>query len=237
MNLIDYGIVILIMVFTLFGFYRGFLQSLLNLGGCLLSFAASFWLFPKLADAVAGNPQIVRMLSGYTDSASALGDLDLSSLAVNTLNNTGISDIISKANLPDPLGKLLGENLTQQAFSPMGDLATNVGDYVNQTIISVSINVLSFIVCFVLSFLVITILINLLKSVFRFPLLKQLDWLVGGLFGFAIGTVTCFVIFTAMPILQSVIPIDNFQQLISESALAGIFQNGNLVISIMNRSL
>ncbi|MBE0601563.1 MAG: CvpA family protein, partial [Firmicutes bacterium] len=205
MNLIDYGIVILIMVFTLFGFYRGFLQSLLNLGGCLLSFAASFWLFPKLADAVAGNPQIVRMLSGYTDSASALGDLDLSSLAVNTLNNTGISDIISKANLPDPLGKLLGENLTQQAFSPMGDLATNVGDYVNQTIISVSINVLSFIVCFVLSFLVITILINLLKSVFRFPLLKQLDWLVGGLFGFAIGTVTCFVIFTAMPILQSVI--------------------------------
>ncbi len=237
MNLIDYGIVILIMVFTLFGFYRGFLQSLLNLGGCLLSFAASFWLFPKLADAVASNPQIVRMLSGYTDSGSVLGDLDLSSLAVNTLNSTGISDIVSKANLPDPLGRLLSENLAQQAFSPLGNLATNVGDYVNQTIISVSINVLSFIVCFALSFLVITILINLLKSVFRFPILKQLDWLAGGLFGFAIGTVICFVVFTAMPVLQSLIPMENFQQLINESVLAGIFQNGNLVISIMNRHL
>lgn len=237
MNLIDYGIVILILVFTLFGFYRGFLQSLLNLGGCLLSFVASFWLFPKLADAVSSNPQIVRMLSGYTDSGSALGDLDLSSLAVSTLNSTGIADIVSKAKLPDPLGRLLGENLSQQAFSPLGNLATNVGDYVNQTLISVSINVLSFIVCFALSFLIITILINLFKSVFRFPILKQLDWLAGGLFGFAVGTVVCFVIFTAMPVVQSLIPIENFQQLISESALAGIFQNGNLVISIMNRRL
>lgn len=237
MNLIDYGIVILILVFTLFGFYRGFLQSLLNLGGCLLSFAASFWLFPKLADAVSSNPEIVRMLSGYTDSGRTLGDLDLSSLTVNTLNTSGISEIVTKANLPDPLGRLLSENLSQQAFSPLGNLATNVGDYVNQTIISVSINVLSFIVCFIISFVLITLLINLLKSVFRFPLLKQLDWLVGGVFGFAIGTVTCFVIFTALPVLQSLIPIENFQQLVSESALAGIFQNGNLVISIMNRRL
>jgi uncharacterized membrane protein required for colicin V production len=237
LSLIDYGIVILIMVFTLFGFYRGFLQSLLNLGGCLVSFLASFWLFPKLADAVASNPEIVRMLSGYTDSGTALGDLDLSSLAVNTLNSTGISDIVSKANLPDPLGKLLGENLAQQAFSPLGNLATSVGDYVNQTIISVSINVLSFIVCFALSFLVITILINLLKSVFKFPILKQLDWLAGGLFGFAVGTVICFVVFTAMPVLQSLIPMEHFKQLVSQSALAGIFQNGNLVISIMNRRL
>ena len=237
MNLIDYGIVILIMVFTLFGFYRGFLQSLLNLGGCLLSFAAAFWLFPKISDAVSSNPEIVRMLSGYTDSGSVLGDLDLSSLSVNTLNADGIADIVNKASLPDPLGKLLGENLAQQAFAPLGNLANSVGDYINQTILSVSINVISFIVCFILSFLVITLLINLLRSVFRFPILKQLDWLAGGVFGFVIGSVICFVIFTAMPVLQSLIPIENFQQLVSESALAGIFQNGNLVISIMNRKL
>lgn len=237
MNSIDYGIVGLIFVFTLFGFYRGFLQTLLNLGGCLLSFAASFWLFPKLSDAISSNTEIVRLLSGYTDSGSVLGDLDLSSLPVNTLSATNISAIVEKASLPDPIGRLLQANLAEQAFSPLGDLATNVGDYINQTILSVSINVLSFIVCFALCFLVITVVINLIKSVFRFPLLKQLDWLAGGAFGFVIGCVICFVVFTAMPILQSLIPLENFQQLVDESALAGIFQNGNLVISIMNRKL
>ena len=237
MNAIDYGIVVLLLIFTLFGFYRGFLQSLLNLGGCLLSFAASFWLFPKLADAVSSNTEIVRLLSGYTDSGSVLGDLDLSSLSVNTLSTTNISAIVDKANLPDPIGRLLQANLAEQTFSPLGDLATNVGDYINQTILSVSINVLSFIVVFILCFLAVTIVINLLKSVFKFPLLKQLDWLAGGAFGFVIGSILCFVVFTAMPVLQSLIPLENFQQMVSESALAGIFQNGNLVISIMNRKL
>jgi uncharacterized membrane protein required for colicin V production len=237
LNAIDYGIVILILVFTLFGFYRGFMQSMLNLGGCLLSFLASFWLFPKMADAISSNAEIVRMLSGFTDSGSVLGDLDLSSQAVSALSASNITAIVEKANLPDPIGRLLQTNLAEKAFTPLGDLATNVGDYVNQTILSVSINVLSFIVCFILCFLVITIVINLLKSVFKFPLLKQLDWLAGGAFGFVIGCVLCLVVFTAMQVFQSIVPIENVQQVVEESALANIFRNGNFVVSIMNRKL
>ena len=237
MNVIDYGIIGVIALCVLFGFYRGFIQSLLNLGGCLLSFAGSFWLFPRLSDAISANTEIVRLISSYTDSGSLLGDLDLSSRAVDTLSTSNIEAIVSKANLPDPIGRLLQANLSQKVFSPLGNLANTVGDYVNQTILSVSINVLSFIVCFVLCFIVVSILVNLIKSVFRFPLLKQLDWLAGGAFGFVIGCVLCFVIFTAMPLLRSVIPLDQFQALVSQSALAPVFQNGGLIVSIMNRKL
>ncbi|MEA4927303.1 MAG: CvpA family protein [Candidatus Limiplasma sp.] len=237
MNVIDYGIIGVIALCVLFGFYRGFIQSLLNLGGCLLSFAGSFWLFPRLSDAISANTEIVRLISSYTDSGSLLGDLDLSSRAVDTLSTSNIEAIVSKANLPDPIGRLLQANLSQKVFSPLGNLANTVGDYVNQTILSVSINVLSFIVCFVLCFIVVTILVNLIKSVFRFPLLKQLDWLAGGAFGFVIGCVLCFVIFTAMPLLRSVIPLEQFQTLVAQSALAPVFQNGGLIVSIMNRKL
>jgi uncharacterized membrane protein required for colicin V production len=236
-NVIDYGIILLIALCVLFGCYRGFIQSLLNLGGSLLSFAGAFWLFPKLADAVSGNTEIVRLISSYTDSGSILGDLDLSSRAVDTLSASNIDAIVAKANLPDPIGKLLQANLTEKVFSPLGSLANTVGDYVNQTILSVSINVLSFIVCFIVCFVVLTILINLIKSVFRYPVLKQLDWLAGGAFGFVIGCVLCFIVFTAMPLLQSVIPLTQFQDLVDQSALAKIFENGNLIVSIMNRSL
>lgn len=237
MNVIDYGIIGVIALCVLFGFYRGFIQSLLNLGGCLLSFAGSFWLFPRLSDAISANTEIVRLISSYTDSGSLLGDLDLSSRAVDALSTSNIEAIVSKANLPDPIGRLLQANLSQKVFSPLGNLANTVGDYVNQTILSVSINVLSFIACFVLCFIVVTILVNLIKSVFRFPLLKQLDWLAGGAFGFVIGCVLCFVIFTAMPLLRSVIPLEQFQTLVAQSALAPVFQNGGLIVSIMNRKL
>jgi uncharacterized membrane protein required for colicin V production len=236
-NVIDYGIIILIALCVLFGCYRGFIQSVLNLGGSLLSFAGAFWLFPKLADAVSANTEIVRLISSYTDSGSLLGDLDLSSRAVSALSTSNIDAIISKAGLPEPISKVLQANLTGQVFAPLGNLATTVGDYVNQTILSVSINVLCFIVCFLVCFILTTILVNLLRAVFHYPILKQLDWLAGGAVGFAIGCVLCFIVFTAMPILQSVLPIDQFQDLVNQSALAKIFENGNLVISIMNRKL
>jgi uncharacterized membrane protein required for colicin V production len=236
-NVIDYGIILLIGLCVLFGCYRGFIQTLLNLGGSLLSFAGAFWLFPKLADALSNNTEVVRLISSYTDSNSILGDLDLSSRAVDALSSSNIAAIVGKANLPEPIGKLLQANLSAKVFQPLGDMATTVGDYVNQTILSVSINVLCFIACFIICFIVITIIVNLLKSVFHFPVLKQLDWLAGGAFGFVIGCVLCFILFTAMPLVQSVVPIPQFQDLVAQSALVKIFENGNLIISIMNRQL
>ena len=40
-----------------------------------------------------------------------------------------------------------------------------------------------------------------------------------------------------MPLLQSIIPLPQFQELVNQSALAHIFENGSLVISIMNRKI
>lgn len=237
MNAIDWIIVGVIGLCLLFGLYRGFIQTVLNLGSCLLSLVGSFFLFPRLADAVSSNTEITRMISSYTDSASLLGDLDLSSQAVASLTGAKVAEVVERANLPPPLDTLLQHNLQERVFSPLGNLATNVGDYVNQTILSVSINVLCFIVCFVGLFIVLTIVINLLRAVFRFPVLKQLDWLLGGAFGMLMGFALCFVIFTTVPILESVIPLPEFRQLVEESSLAKLLESGNLVISIMNRRL
>lgn len=227
----------LIAACVLFGFYRGFIQSVLNLGGGVLSVAGSFWLYPKLADVVSANTDITRMISSYTDSQSLLGDLDLSSQIVSGLGANNIAQVVEKANLPEPIGTLLSHNLSQQVFSPLGNLATNVGDYVNQTILSVSINVLCFLLCFALCFIIITILLNLLRAVFRFPVLKHLDWLAGGAFGLLIGILLCYVAFAALPLLESVIPMTEFRALADQSTLAATFKNSNLIIAIMNRKL
>ena len=114
----------------LFGLYRGFIQSVLSLGGSLLSIVGSFLLYPRLADVVASNTDITRMISTYTDSQSLLGDLDLSSQAVSGLAGDAIAQVVQKADLPNPIGTLLQHNLSAQVFSPLGNLASNVGDYV-----------------------------------------------------------------------------------------------------------
>lgn len=237
MNIIDLVAVGIIAVCVLFGFYRGFIQSVLNLGGGLISIVSSFLIYPHLADMVSANTDITRMISSYTDSQSLLGDLDLSNQAVSALSQSSISQVVARADLPEPIGTLLQHNLSQQVFSPLGSLATNVGDYVNQTILSVSINVLCFLICFALCFVIVTIVINLVRAVFRFPVLKHLDWLVGGAFGLLCGVLLCYVVFAALPLLESVVPLEEFRALVDQSTLAKTFEDSNLIISIMNRRL
>ena len=237
MNVIDIIILVIIALSVLFGLYRGFIQSVLNLGSGLLAVVGSFLLFPIVSDVVSSNTAVTRFISTYTDSGSLLGDLGLSSLAVNALSEQNIASIVERANLPPPLDTLLAHNLSQRVFAPLGDLATSVGDYVNQTVLSVSINVICFILCFLICFVVSLVVVNMLRAVFRFPVLKQLDWLAGGAFGLLLGVLLCFVVLTVLPLVESVIPLPEFRALVDQSRLAPFFTNGTLIISIMNRHL
>ena len=114
---------------------------------------------------------------------------------------------------------------------------TTVSDYVSQTIINACINVLCFVVCFVVLFVLISIIVNALKAIFRFPVLKQLDWLAGGVFGFLRGVLIAYALFAVVPLVLTVVPIDLISELLEQSTLAPIFNNGNLILSIMNGRL
>jgi len=235
MNIVDYVILGIIGVSVLWGFYRGFIQSVLNMGGCLVALIASFYVYPSLAEAIQSNQDWVRTLIHYTDASSRLGDLELSLTKVSSLTEGTIATILTKVSLPEPLSSLLNYNLTNQVYAAQN--ISTVADYVNQTIVSVSINIICFLLCFVVIYLAFAIVLNLLRAVFRFPLLKQLDWLAGGIFGLARGVVFCYAAFVLIPLVQTIVPFEQINELISASTLAPIFNNGNLILSIMNRRL
>lgn len=208
MNVVDYVIIGLIGLSVLFGIYRGFVSSVLNTGGCLISFALSFWLYPKVAAVIQNNQELVRTLMHYTDASSRIGDLELAISNVAQLTQEKIAEVLGKVQLPAPLDTLLEVNLTNHVFSQTG--ISTVSDYVSQTIIGACINIICFLLCFIVLFLVVSILLNVIRAVFRFPLLKQLDWLAGGAFGFARGAVFCYALFALCPWLLTVVPFDGF---------------------------
>ena len=72
-------------------------------------------------------------------------------------------------------------------------------------------------------------------NVWRFPTVAGQSG--GGVFGLLLGVVLCFAFFTVLPLLESVVPLTEFRELVDQSALAQVFENGNLIISIMNRRL
>ena len=113
------------------------------------------------------------------------------------------------------------------------DAATRLKD----SALSALMNVICFVITFVLLLILFHVIINFLKAVFRFPVLKQLNSLFGGLFGLLRGALLCFVLFALVPLFETVIPVENFGEMLRTSTLAPMFNSGNLILSIMNGHL
>ncbi len=235
MNIVDYVIIGIVAVSVLFGLYRGFVASVLNLGGGLIAFLLSFVAYPRLAAYIQGNQELVRTLLHYTDATSRIGDLELAITNVMELGQQGIRQVLEKVNLPAPLDAILQSNLENQVYAASG--ITSVSDYVSQTILQACINILCFLVCFLVLFVLVSIVFSVIRAVFRFPILKQLDSLAGGVFGFLRALIICLAVFTLIPLVQTVVPMEQVDELIEGSQLAPIFLNGNLIRAIMNHQL
>ena len=236
MNLIDYILLGVLFVSTLFGLYRGFIASVLGTGGCLIAFGLSFLLGPRLAAIVQGNVTLQETLSHYTDISSRIGDLDLALSNVYQLTREKIDQIVANVRLPEPFAKLLESNLVNQVYAG-ADVEQTVQSYLSQTILTACINIICFLVCFAVLLLAISLVVALLKAVFRFPVLKQLDGLAGGAFGLLRGALICYVLMALVPMVETMVPIDMVTDLIAESTLAPIFNNGNLILAIINGKL
>ena len=233
MNVVDYVILGVIGVSVLFGLYRGFISSVLNTGGCLIAFLASFALYPRLTEYIAGNAELQRTLLTYTDASSRIGDLATSITRVGNLTAQSISEVVSKAGLPDAMSELLRSNLSNQIYGA----SETVSDYVSQTVLGASTNILCFIVMFVALYLVISLLLSAIRAIFRLPVLKQLDAVVGGGFGFLRGALFVFILFALLPLVQTIAPMDSISELMETSVLAPYFNNGALMTAIMNGSM
>ena len=236
MNVIDWVILGIIGISVLFGLYRGLIASVASMGGTLVSLGASYWLSPKLVEYVQNHTTLGNTLMSYTDAATRLKDASLSGMGVNGLTQDNISAILSKVSLPAPLDTLLKNNLEKQVYQATG-LTQDVGHYVSQTIVSALMNVLCFVVCFVVLLILFHVIINLLKAVFRFPVLKQMNSAAGGIFGLLRGALLCFVAFALLPLILTVVPIEGLNEMVQASTLAPLFNSGNLILSIMNGHL
>ncbi|MDD2647232.1 MAG: CvpA family protein [Eubacteriales bacterium] len=235
MNIVDYIILGVMLISTVFGFYRGFIHSIAGLGATIGSVFIAYWQTPNLVSWLQANTGITETLVYYTDASSRIGDLQLALTNVAGAAQGTIQTVLDKVALPKPISDILSFNLQNQVFAGSG--ASTVSDYLSQTIVGVMLNILCFVAIFIVAFILLSVLLNMLRAVFRFPLLKHLDTLLGGAAGFARGAIIVFVIFLLLPMVESVVPMQSVQKLVDESLLAGIFDSGKLLMMIINRSM
>ena len=230
MNIIDILILAVLAVSVIYGMHRGFISGVLSVAALIGAAALSFAMSPQLAAWLKGNQTLVDTLMYYTDAGSRVSSLDLSLMSVSQVTESALAQILSSANLPAAFESAF---ITGISAAP-GSMS--ISELLSQTIVSVSISILSFLICFFVSYIVATFVIHLISYVFELPVLRHLDALIGGVFGLVRGVLLLFILFALVPIVLAVAPVPQIEEMIAASRLAPMFDS-QLILSILRSSI
>jgi len=233
MNYIDYAILAVIGISTLIGMYYGFTVSLLNIASFLFSWLGSLILYPTVSKYIVNQyPSLLEKIIYYTEGASNIS-INEKFLPVASLNQESISKIVNSSGLPYPFSNLLQSNLIKGSLQGL----ENIGQYIDHTIANVIINLFSFIIVFFAIHIVFSITISIVRNIMALPVLKQLDSLVGGCLGALRGILFLFIIFSLVPVILTLIPIDMFSRFIEKSTLAPFFLKSNIFTTFLRGTI
>lgn len=218
-NIVDWMILAVIAVSVIYGLHRGFINGVMSVAAFIGSALLAFSLCGDLAAWLQQNKTLVDTLIYYTDAGSRVSNLDLSLLPVSQVTESALAQILQNANLPAAFEEAFISGFTSAPAT------TNIAQLLSQTIVSVSLSILSFLICFFVAYVVCTFVLHLVGYVFELPVLRHLDSLVGGVFGLIRGVMMVFILFALVPIVLAVIPVDFISEMIAASQLAPYFDS------------
>lgn len=230
MNIIDILILAVLAVSVIYGMHRGFVSGVLSVAALIGAAALSFAMSGELAAWLKGNQTLVDTLMYYTDASSRVSSLDLSLMSVSQVTESTLAQILSSAHLPAAFESAFITAIGAAAGS------MTIAELLSQTIVSVSISILSFLICFFLSYIVATFVLHLISYVFELPVLRHLDALIGGVFGLLRGVLLLFILFALVPIVLAVAPVPQIEEMIAASRLAPMFDS-QLILSILRNTI
>ncbi len=227
MNVIDIVILTVLAASVIYGLFRGFLGSLLSAVCFLLALAIAAWTGPMLSDLLTGNSGVMDTVSSYTDSVVVGSSADF--------NGGSAPEIIEKIASGLPMPESVRTALAQKLSAQPDKSGSALRETANREVARILIGALSYVICFVLACILLSLFSSLIRHVFRLPVLKQLDALAGGLLGLLRGALILYVLFLLVPVISSFSPVSGFDELVEQSKLAGIFQSNGYFIRVIGR--
>ena len=230
MNILDYIVIGLIALYVLNGVYRGFIPSLLNLGGFFVSWIVAFLTYPLLSSSRMKS-EFFSSLSYYIEGAESINDPSLIKLPVASISESQLDSIMSNATLSPPFDRAIAENISNQAFADQG--LTTLGEYFNQSMYCVIINIISLLIIFICLRVILTLLTNAFSFGFSTPQLRHFDYLLGGGVGALRGFFSIHLVFCVIPIFMIILP-DLVTSFINDSFFANLLYSGNMVLRFIS---
>lgn len=233
MNLIDIAVIGVLALFILHGIYKGFLPTLLSISAYILAWLAAIVLLPVGSNSIRGSEKLFNTMLYYTEGSEYVNDVELARKSIDEISTDTLNAVFAKADLPYPMAKNIADNIARESFAENG--ITTLGDYFNQTIVIVFINILVFIAMFAIIRIILAFIINGVDYAWTLPKLRVADRAIAGGIGLIRGILAVFLLFMLLPIVLIVLQgkFAFLTDMVNDSMMAKFFYRTNFLLSMM----
>jgi uncharacterized membrane protein required for colicin V production len=231
MNLLDLLAYVILGLSVAAGYYQGFLATSANIVGYFTAMVSASWFYGGAAASVKEAGKIIPALLYYSESADMLGTVENYRTDVTTLTQSALENILRGVQLPHPVDKWLMGNVLNLSYSTEG--LKQLGDYLSRTIAEAAVSIACFMLIFLGVYIGLTIVVNLIHYVVKLPTLKYFDGVGGAALGLVRGGLLVYLAFMILPVVLSMVPISQVQDLVQGSKMAGFFYEKNILLNMI----
>lgn len=231
MNIIDLAVYGIILISVVAGFYQGFLASVFNTVGYFISMLSASWFYGGAAMRVKVAGKVIPQLLYYSETAGMLGTVEISHTSVNGLSQLQLDSILKGVTLPFPLEKWFSHNVLGAVYAQDG--ISTLGDYLSRTVAETAVNIACFLAILLGVYIAVTLIVNCVHYVVKLPAVKLFDGVLGGVIGLVRGYFLAFALFLIVPVVLSILPVQQIQDIITSSHTAAFFYQKDFMFNMI----
>lgn len=224
--MITIPILVILGLCILAGYYRGVIYSAISIGLTLVSFFLALALIPTVSAPVRGSQRLYGALLYYFEGYEYVNKTSVEMIhdPVWSLDEETLDEVIENADMPLPFGPAVKKNIRSEAYTDSG--IVTLGDYFNQTIVDVVLNILSLLFLFVCIRVLLGFILRMIDYGRRgLPVLKRFDAVYSCGIGFLHGVMLLYIFFMLIPLLLMFVP--RLGLMVTQNPLGGFFYRMN----------
>lgn len=222
-NIIDIIVILIILLSVFLGYKKGFVRTTISLLSFFIAIGLALLFYKPVAVILTENTTIDEWIIENIASDKKDEELD------ETTNNDGDTLQGTDAFL-DMIGNLPS---TFIAGFDLEEIKTDTKQEIAYKISELIMNLLSLIIIYVVVKLTLVIAAFILDGIMKFPVLKQLNEILGMVIGAVIGFLEVYVAFAIITFISSICDISVVINTIKISAFARILFENNLIINLL----
>lgn len=230
-NIIDLTVYGIIIISIAAGFYQGLIATVANTVGYFIAMLSANWFYMGMAMKVKEADKVIPALLYYSETSGMLGSVDVYRTSVSGMSQLKLENLLQNVKLPFPVERWFSHNVLGAVYTQDG--ITNLGDYLSRTVAETAVNIACFLAILLGVYIAVTLVVNLVHYVVKLPAVKLFDGVLGGAAGLLRGVLLVFAVFLIMPVILSILPVQQVKDIVNSSQTAVFFYQKNFMFDMI----